>query len=187
MAMKILSNNEISTLLTAIAHHSNQYLEEIESDLMQISFLLNEAIEKLSPSFIGIHSAVVAHQLAMIELISQHEFSNEAAKKLDIFKAMIADEVNTAVTGLQFQDLTSQLLNRSIKHVLGIKDLLATLAKPEEGIDVAINNDDHQPNEINKMFSKVEPQLNISSNTPSSGMHKSINQRDMGSGDIILF
>ena len=185
--MKTLSVNEIRSLFTAVSNHGNQHLLEVESDLMQTTYLLNEAIEKLGISFMGIHTAVTEQQLLLDTLTKKYGCSAEENQKLSTYEQEIALQVNTVITGLQFQDLTSQLISRTIKHVLGVKDLLKTLGSHGEGTHSDLVNDVDEHKEIKQLLSNINHRLNISSNALSGGLHKSVNQRDMGSGEIELF
>lgn len=185
--MKTLSVNEIRSLFTAVSDQGNQHLVEVESDLTQTTYLLNEAIEKLGASFMGIHIAVTEQQLLLNTLTKKYGCSAEEKRKLSTYEQEIESQVNTVITGLQFQDLTSQLIGRTIKHILGVQDLLNTLGSHGQGThsDLVNNIDEHE--EITQLLSNINHRLNISSNALSGGLHKSVNQRDMGSGEIELF
>ena len=185
--MKTLSIDEIRSLLTAVSNHGNQHLVEVESDLMQTTYLLNEAIEKLGASFMGIHMAVTERQLSINGLTKKYGCSAEEKQKLSAYEQEIASQFNAAITGLQFQDITSQLISRTIKHVLGVKDLLKTLGSHGEGTHSDLVREVDEHDEIKKLLSNINHRLNISSNALSGGLHKSVNQRDMSSGEIELF
>jgi len=129
MEMKTLPIRELRSLLAAVSDHGKQHLVEVEADLLQTTFLLSEAIEKLSTSFMAVHEAVTEQQQVLDALLADHRFGKEEIERLEAFKQKIGKEVNAAVTGLQFQDLTDQLLTRTIKRVNGLKDLLQELAK----------------------------------------------------------
>jgi hypothetical protein len=47
--MKTLPIEELRELLAAVSRHGDWHLLEIETDLQQTAFLLNEAIEKQMP------------------------------------------------------------------------------------------------------------------------------------------
>lgn len=185
--MKTLSIDEIRSLLTAVSNHGNQHLVEVESDLMQTTYLLNEAIEKLGASFMGIHMAVTEQQLSINGLTKKYGCSAEEKQKLFFYEQEIASQFNAAITGLQFQDITSQLISKTIKHVLDVKDLLKTLGSHGEGTHSNLIREVDEHDEIKKLLSNINHRLNISSNALSGGLHKSVNQCDMSSGEIELF
>lgn len=182
MGMKTLPINELRSLLAAVSDHGKQHLVEVEADLMQTTFLLSEAIEKLGVSFMAIHQAVTEQQQELELLIAHHEFNKEETAKLDGFKKKIGEEVNMAVTGLQFQDLTSQLIARTIKRVNGLRELLETLASHGDAIDP-----DQEHDEIARFLEVMSHNLNTGSNALSGGLRRSVSQQDMGTGEIELF
>lgn len=182
MDMKTLPTTELRSLLTAVSDHGKQHLVEVEADLLQTTFLLSEAIEKLGSSFMAVHEAVIEQQQVLNTLIAEHQFDNAEAEKLEAFKHKIGQEVNGAVTGLQFQDLTSQLLNRTIKRVNGLKDLLHELGNHSNEIDP-----EHEHEEIAKFLDDMSHSLNVGSHALSGGLRRSVDQQDMATGDIELF
>lgn len=182
MEMKTLPITELRSLLAAVSDHGKRHLVEVEADLQQTTFLLSEAIEKLGASFMAVHEAVTKQQQALDALMQQHHFDVEETKQLDAFKQKIGHEVNAAVTGLQFQDMTSQLIARTIKRVSGLKDLLEELATHGDEIEP-----DHEHEEIARFLEQVSHSLHTGSHALSGGLRRSVNQQDMASGDIELF
>ncbi|MEZ0288685.1 MAG: chemotaxis protein, partial [Methylophilus sp.] len=67
--MKTLPIEELRELLAAVSRHGDWHLLEIETDLQQTTFLLNEAIEKLSTSFMNVY-AQLTEQQAVIKLLA---------------------------------------------------------------------------------------------------------------------
>jgi len=182
MGMKTLPITELRSLLSAVSDNGKQHLIEVEADLMQTTFLLSEAIEKLGASFMAIHQAVSEQQAELDILMKHHEFPAEETEKLTAYKQNIGAEVNAAVTGLQFQDLTSQLIARTIKRVNGLKDLLETLAAHGDEIEP-----EHEHDEIARFLAAMNHSLNARSDALTGGLRRSVDQQDMGSGDIELF
>lgn len=182
MDKKTLPTNELRTLLAAVSEHGKQHLVEVEADLLQTTFLLSEAIEKLGLSFMAVHEAVTEQQNVIDQLMKRHHFESEETSKLEAFKKKIGDEVNAAVISLQFQDLTSQLLSRTIKRVSGLKDLLHTLGNHSNAIDA-----EHEHAEIAKFLDEMSRSLHVGSRALSGGLVRSVDQKDMSSGDIELF
>ena len=180
--MKTLPTTELRSLLAAVSDHGKQHLVEVEADLLQTTFLLTEAIEKLGISFMAVHQAVTEQQQVLNNLMKQHQFDENETNKLEAFKLKIGEEVNAAVTGLQFQDLTSQLLVRTIKRVNGLKELLNELGNHSDAIDP-----EHEHEEIAKFLEDMSHSLHIGSNALSGGLRRSVAQNDMATGDIELF
>jgi hypothetical protein len=175
-------NAELRHLLSNLSGHGGQHLTEIETDLVQTNFLLSEAIEKLSASFMAIHEAVSAQQQAVDSILAGAAPITEASETLKQHHAEIARHVSAAVTGLQFQDMTSQLIGRTVRRVTGLRDVLngvgsGSVAMPSDGqaehlID-ALNN-------INVEMEKQSVKL-------ESELWKAVCQTHMESGDIELF
>ncbi|HSH71418.1 MAG TPA: chemotaxis protein [Methylophilaceae bacterium] len=182
MEMKTLPITELRSLLAAVSDHGKQHLVEVEADLLQTTFLLSEAIEKLGTSFMAVHDAVTQQQQTLDALMAEHKFEKEETVQLEAFKQKIGEEVNAAVTGLQFQDLTSQLIARTIKRVNGLKDLLEELASHSDEMDP-----ENEHKEIAQFLDAMSHSLNAGSHALSGGLRRSVNQQDMGSGEIELF
>lgn len=180
--MKTLPIYELRALLAAVSQHGDRHLLEIESDLQQTAFLLNEAIEKLSNSFMAIHGQLL-EQKSRLEVLQQEGALTETAKEtLSAYEKRIGDEVNNVVTGMQFQDMTNQLLERTIKCVNGLKELLQELAAHEHAASV---EDEHE--EILSFLSSVNQRLDTGSQYLTGNLRKSVGQSNLNTGDIDLF
>ena len=81
MTTKKLLGSQVKHLLSNLSDHGTQHLTEIETDLVQTSFLLGEAIQKLGASFMAIHEAVTAQQETIDLLLSGIEATPEIAEK----------------------------------------------------------------------------------------------------------
>ena len=62
MARKALLGAQVKCLLSDVSDHCSRHLNEVETDLVQTSILLREAIEKLGACFMAIHEAVEMQQ-----------------------------------------------------------------------------------------------------------------------------
>src|SRR5262245_17714016 len=114
MTRHTLPGSQVKRLLSNLSEHSARHLTETESDLVQINILLGEAIEKLGASFMAIHAAVYAQQETVDLLLSGARPTTVIAGQLKAEREAIGLHVNAAVTGLQFQDMTSQLIGRAV-------------------------------------------------------------------------
>jgi len=182
METKTLPIAELRKLLAAVSDHGKQHLIEVEADLLQTTFLLSEAIEKLSTSFTAVHDAVCAQQQVLDALVAKYAIEEPVLEKLDSFKSKIGDEVNVVITSLQFQDLTSQLVARTIKRVNGLKDLLHELESHSNEMDPG-----HEHEEIVKFLEEMSRSLQVGSRALSGGLRQSVGQQDMATGEIDLF
>lgn len=176
---------ELRRLLAAVSENGTQHLIEVESDLMQTMFLLNEAIESLGKNFTAIHQAVSEQQSRLDEWLAQQAVQMLDGKKVDEvrdLREVISDEVSAAVTGLQFHDLTSQLLTRSISRVNGLRDLLLALNTHGE-----VMTADHEHEDIAKLLEEMSEGMKMRSVALDGGLQQSVRQQHMGCGEIELF
>ena len=173
---------EVKRLLSGVSDHSNQHLTEVETDLVQTTFLLSEAIEKLGASFMAIHEAVTAQQDAVNTLLNGAAASPENAERLKEIHDEIGKHVNAAVTGLQFQDMTSQLIGRTVRRVTGLREVLSALGSGSAGV-VPDADSEELAEVLNNLNSIIESQTE----KLESVMWKPVQQTHMESGDIELF
>jgi hypothetical protein len=182
LASNILPVAELRQLLTAVSDHGAQHLIEVEADLNQTAFLLNGAIEKLGNSFMAIHREVTNQQQEIDVLLSEADMPVEAYQKVLALREKISLEVDSAVTGLQFQDMTNQLIERVIKRVDGLRASLKALAIHGEDMAPA-----QEHAEIVNLLAEMSNGLNLRNDALKGGLRKSVGQQDMSSGDIELF
>lgn len=182
MTRKKILGSHVKRLLSGVSMHGRRHLTEVETDLLQTELLLEEAIDKLTASFLAIHSAVGSRQETIDRLLAGGTPSPEDSEKLSAMSGEIGQHVNTAITSMQFQDMTSQLIERTLKRVAGLRDFLGTLS--EHGADIAPETDS---DEIVERLGKVSMALAIQSLELRSMLRKSVEQRHLESGDIELF
>jgi hypothetical protein len=182
MQMKTLPTTELRNLLAAVSSQGKQHLVEVEQDLQQTTYLLNEAIEKLGAGFMAVHEAVMQQQKLIDDLLQKQQVDSAETKLIQSYKQKIGDEVNAVVTGLQFQDMTNQLLTRTIKRVTGLKDLLQELANHGDEMEPQ-----HEHEEIARFLDAMNLNFNTRSHALSGGLRQSVDQRNLTAGDIDLF
>lgn len=182
MEMNTLPITELRALLAAVSQHGEQHLLEVESDLQQTAFLLDEAIGKLSASFLKVHELIEKQQKLLEGEVRAGHFGQEKLDVLEVYKDKLGLEVNAVVTGLQFQDMTSQLINRTIKRVNGLKELLHELEEHGREMDPVQEHHD-----IAQFLGTINQTLHASSHALSGNLRKAVAQKDMASGEIDLF
>ena len=182
MASNRLPVAELRALLTAVSEHGSQHLLEVEADLKQTTFLLSGAIEKLSSSFMAIHEAIISQQQKVDELLNVAGVPRAARRSVDESREKIGIEVNAAITGLQFQDMTSQLIARVLKRVEGLRDSLAGLAIHGVEMDA-----EREHEEIVKLLEEMSVHLTTRNDALKGGILKSVAQQNMNSGEVELF
>jgi hypothetical protein len=181
MTSEKILGSQVRLLLSNLSSHSGQHLTEVETDLVQIGFLLCEAIEKLNASFMAIHDGVAGQQKEVDLLLAGQSPTPEAVEKLKRGREEIGRHLNAAVTGLQFQDMTSQLIGRTVKRVVGLREVIEGL--DNEGSAIAGSNAD----EIIAALDGVNKVLEEQSMKLESALWKAVCQTHMESGDVELF
>jgi len=182
MTRKKILGSHVKRLLSGVSAHGGRHLTEVETDLMQTERLLEEAVERLTSSFMAIHHAVDARQHTINLLLAGGIPTVEESAQLTDMSGEIGQHVNAAITSMQFQDMTSQLIDRTLKRVTGLRDFLGTLSAHGDELLPETGND-----EIVDRLGKVSMALAIQSLELRSVLRKSVNQQHLDSGDIELF
>lgn len=174
--------SQVRDLLSNLSDHGAQHLNEVETDLAQTSILLGEAIQKLGASFMAIHEAITAQREAIELLLSGTPPTPEIAEQLRAKQEEIGQHVNAAVTGLQFQDMTSQLIGRTVRRVIGLREVLGGVASGTAQLPARSNVE-----EIIETLDTLSKVLEEQSVKLESALWKAVCQTHMESGDIELF
>ena len=182
MSKKKMLGSQVKQLLAGVSDHGNEHLIELETDLVQTTILLAEAIEKLGASFLALHTAVSSQQDEINVLISSGGASDESIDRLKIIQGDIALHINAAVTSLQFQDLTSQLISRTVQRSVGLREVLSSLGVVGDGIP-----HDGDVDEIAILLKSMSVTLESQSVELKSVLRKAVSQKHLDSGDIELF
>jgi hypothetical protein len=172
---------QVIHLLSGVSAHGDQHLAEVERDLVQMNVLLDEAIKKLCASFMAIHHTVDLQHEALNGLLADSMPTPEFAARFEALRGEIGQHVGAAVTGLQFQDMTSQLIGRMARHLAGMRDVFGALAingsvSLDSGNEVLGAVLDTISDRVTTRFSELE-----------GVVRSTVNQRHMESGDIELF
>ena len=182
MTSKNLLGPQVKRLLTSLSDHGNQHLTEVETDLVQTTYLLSEAIEKLGASFMKIHESISAQQEVLSQLQGGTQMTPEIEARLQALQAEIAQNINAAVTGLQFQDMTSQLIGRTVRRIAGLRDVLTAVNSSS-----AVMVPETEADDMVTMLHDINRALEDQSNKLESVLWKAVSQTHMESGDIELF
>ncbi|HEX7641025.1 MAG TPA: chemotaxis protein [Burkholderiaceae bacterium] len=182
MTKKNLLSSQVKRLLTSLSDHGNQHLTEVETDLVQTTYLLSEAIEKLGGSFMAIHEGIAAQKELVDALLAGGPVSPESQERIKALQEEVAQNINAAVTGLQFQDMTSQLIGRTVRRIAGLRDVLGAVGSsgsemlPESELEDVVG-----------VLTEVSKALEEQSAKLESVLWKAVSQTHMESGDIELF
>jgi hypothetical protein len=176
-----LMNVQVVRLLSDVSAHGDQHLAEVERDLVQMDVLLGEAIKKLCASFMAIHHVVGLQQEALNSLLADGMPAPEYAARFEALRGEINQHVGAAVTGLQFQDMTSQLIGRMVQNLAGLRDVFGALdangsTLPQSGNEALLVTLNHISERVGARCTEL-----------AGGVRSAVNQRHMDSGAIELF
>ncbi|MBT9568195.1 MAG: chemotaxis protein [Thiobacillus sp.] len=174
-------NAQVMHLLSGVSTHGDLHLAEVERDLVQMDGLLEEAIKKLCSSFMAIHEAVDKQQRALDSMLIDQSPSQEHAARLETIQGEINRHVGAAITGLQFQDMTSQLIGRMVKHLAGLRDVFGELEASEP-----VSADSPYEDLVEKL-NQISNRVCARCAEQTEKIRSSVSQRHMESGDIDLF
>ncbi len=174
-------NKQVMHLLSGVSTHSDQHLAEVERDLVQMDVLLSEAIKKLGQSFMAIHHAVGKQQQALDSMLSEHLSPPDYAARLETIQGEINDHVGAAVTGLQFQDMTSQLIGRMVHHLTSLRGVFGELDSNEPILPESSNED------LLEKLNHISDRVGVRCSQQTQKLRSSVSQHHMESGDIELF
>ena len=173
-------NAQVMDLLSGVSVHGDQHLAEVERDLVQMDVLLDEAVKKLYASFMAIHHTVDLQQKALNSVLAGDMPASEGAAVFETLHGEINQHIGAAVTGLQFQDMTSQLIGRMAKHLTGLRDVFGALGT--EGSELQESGNEALLEVLNQISDRVGARC-----SELAGVRSTVNQRHMDSGDIELF
>lgn len=181
MTITKLLRSELTPVLAGVVDHGNRHLAEIESDLAQTNFLLVQAIQKLSAGFMAIHTSICQQQEIIESSLIAHIPPENAARLQTIFQE-VGLHVNATITGLQFQDMTSQLIDRALQQVNSLRTTLEILNAVNAGLTES-TEEEESVIAINKLSHRLDQQHEQFDNEQT----KTVCQTHMESGEIDLF
>jgi hypothetical protein len=174
-------NAQVMQLLSGVSEHGDQHLAEVERDLVQMDELLDEAIKKLCASFMAIHRAVDLQQEELNALLGDGMPSPASVARIEALRGEIKQHVGAAVTGLQFQDMTSQLIGRMVQHLAGLRDVFGALGTNGSVLPESSNE------ALLATLNQISERVGTCCTVRAGGVRSTVNQRHMDSGDIELF
>jgi type I site-specific restriction endonuclease len=150
-------------VLSDLSRLSATHLAELAADLTQTNDLLNAAIVHLMGEFDGLNQTI-AEQQALLAASPM-----DCKAKLAALAEEVQRRVHGMVTGLQFEDMTKQLIGRSQARVAGLAGMLAAVDEPGQACP------------------QLQEHLRQSSSALFQSLQKSVPQQRMEGGDVELF
>ncbi len=185
MDMNTLPITELRKLLTAVSDHGNKHLVAVESDLKQAAFLLDEAISKLGDGFMALEQQLSAQKTVLSNLKTMDGIDDLNREALASSQEEVHQQIQQVVTNLQFQDMTNQILERSLKRIDGLKSLIYEIGNHGDHADVGILIREQE--EIAEYIDKLKQSLNDSDAINSGINNRAVDQKSMSSGSVDLF
>lgn len=173
---------QLRQLLTLLSKQGDLHLTEIDADLQQTTDLLGRAIDKLGREFMGIHKSVAAQHAALAAVADGAPMRPQLRIEIARLQQITDTHINAAVTALQFQDMTSQLIGRALGHMVGLREVLCRL-----GTHGSTPTADAQDGAASALLQAVNATLNETSIRQGTVARKAVAQTHMESGDIELF
>ena len=177
-------NTQIMELLTRVSAYGEQHLAEIECDLTQIDALQDEAIKKLCASFIAIHQAVNLQQQTLSSMLLSGSSLAEYATLVEATQRDVSRHAGEAVAGLQFQDMTSQLIGRMVLHLSRLRDAISAL---DIGNGSLSEETEETHNKLPDRLNALRDAVAAHCAEMSDCLRSTVNQRHMNSGEVELF
>jgi hypothetical protein len=177
--------NELKSLLLETSEVGDVHLSKIEADLIQTDILLDEAITKLTNGFMALHETLAEQQHEIDLLLSGKKAATpENIAHLKDLREKTNQHIHATVTGLQFQDMTSQLLERVVRRVIGLREVLklanttGTEIKPDQNVSLA---------DIEALLDKTRTTTSVKMKELETVLWRAVRQTRMESGDVDLF
>ena len=166
--------DEVRTL----SQRTNQFSHEIRQRMDGVNASLTKAHDAIyAVASMDMNFALQSKdrvQTTMAQIGSINESMARAARSIDQHASGVSAGVNTAVTALQFQDMTSQLIEHAQKQMGGVEDMLMQVASSVRDGDDGQGLQTARAKLREHAARKAEPMAPVK-------------QKDLGSGDIELF
>ncbi|MGN6388528.1 MAG: chemotaxis protein [Burkholderiaceae bacterium] len=180
MAIETELAMQAARLLRGVRNGVDGHLSEVDSDLRQMRCLLAEAIGKLTESFSAVHDAIGRQQALLGAAAERGALAPAESAALAVESERIAGRMRDAITGLQFEDMTEQLIGRAAKRIAGLKAMLAVLDAAELENAAAQGDAPAALADINQRLERHAAEL-------EKTLWKAVCQTHMESGDVELF
>ncbi len=179
---KVGWRTSLQELMRNIAGNGSIYVSEMESDLLQINLLLNEAINKLGINVVEVGQNVTYLQGAVKQLVDKANVSSDSLERVQELNQAVGDNVAAIVTAMQFQDMTCQLLDKVLSRITGLQKMHGEIERLALEVSGAESEGDIQMmvwaagEEMDEQRRELE------------GLHaQRVSQKHMESGSIELF
>jgi methyl-accepting chemotaxis protein len=163
----------------SLSLRTNQFSNEIRKHMEQVDGSLNRAHDAiLSVASMDMTFALQSkHRLegAMVSLDDINKRMGKAVQHIDTLAEQVSQEVNTAARALQFQDMTSQLINHTLSRIESVQEIIS-------GMDLAVHDIGDLATGLPTAHQRVRETVRKAAERVAP-----VKQENIQSGDIELF
>ena len=182
MEGKLIFGSELHELLQSVVCNSGDCLSEMESDLLQVNLLLMEAINKLGDNVLEIGRNLDSQKQVINQMVKMGNGSPFIIEQLDELGQSVDEGVASVITAMQFQDITSQLLDKVLGRVRCLREVLDEVEKLAGGITKAGSDSD-----VLAMIHEASLAMHIKHEQMKAIEVQNVMQSHMDPGSIDLF
>lgn len=163
----------------ALSQRTDQFSQQIRSRMDAVHAALTEANDSIhAVATMDMNHALQSKQRVQetMQRIEQvNEAMADAAQKINQHADAVGSQVNRAVTALQFQDMTSQLLAQGRHRLAAVQEMLAAFAEDASHGGDALED-------LSRAVERARSRL-----TAADASRNAVAQTNMGSGEVELF
>lgn len=161
---------------------SNRFSEQIDESLQSISQSLDHVessihdLAKQSNKLVEEERENITH--VMSDAQGYYELVDSSAQQISELATSVSQQVGHAVTSMQFQDMSTQIIDTVSKRLIAAEELLNDLVTLSASADKNGSNDSN---------AKLLHLLNSAKELVQQSHHNPVSQKSMDEGDIELF
>lgn len=163
----------------SLSLRTNQFSSEIRNHME----LVNDSLTSAQDSILKVASTDMTYTLqskqrvqdTMAQIEQMNMKMGSAVQDIDALAEQVSQEVNTAVRALQFQDMTSQLVNHATRRIESVQEIISSM-------DLAV----HDVHDLSTGLSAAHQRVRETVRKASERMNP-VSQESIDSGDIELF
>ena len=165
-------------LMKDVSSEGESHLGEVVIDLRQTDVLLHEAVQQLSSTFLAMHTEMENQNRLLAAVPDGLPLCVADRQTLYASQQRVTQLSASAITSLQFQDMVSQVIERTLGQVAGVRRTLAELECAAGLIENNANEAD-----VEAALASLHHAVMVASHS----LRKTVHQRHMNAGPIELY
>ncbi|MBW2187400.1 MAG: chemotaxis protein [Deltaproteobacteria bacterium] len=166
---------------------SNRFSEQIELSMQGIAASLDQmekAIQQLAVNAEQLAHKEHDHVVGVMQRTQQfHSMVDEGAREIGEISHNVSLQVGAAVTSMQFQDMTTQIIDTVTRRLDGMDNLIATLTNLDGESDQGLRDLENREQHLQQLLQM----LTTATETIRHSQHNPVSQQSMDDGEIELF